>query len=234
MKVIKIILKVFVVILFIVSVLLNILLFNSSNGSLIFKYDETKFIAMNSSASDYLNSEYIGSQKDMGIQFKSNNIESCNEFIANYYIDNESNITLETVCSYTNDKGEQVTDKLYFENNIVYLDSNGVKTKQNATASSVIEGYKGLYSHLPLFLLSNETIKENDSKTTIGFSFSPLYVVGINYKYTDENNIESKYQYDLSGKLRKVTRKTDKKTETYEINYKSQKIEKPNLEQYGA
>lgn len=234
MKVIKVIFKVFIVLLFIVSVLLNILLMDSSYASLIFKYDETKFMSMNSTAMNYLDSQYLLASKDAGIQFKSNNIDSCDEFVANYYIDNESNVTFETVCSYKDENEKQVTDKVYFSDGVVYLDSNGVKSKKNLDIDSALDMYDGLYSHAPLFILDDGQITESESKTTIGFSFSPLYVVGINYKYTSSENDVTKYQYDFQGKLRKVTRQRENKTETYEISYKNQKIEQPNLEEYGA
>ena len=68
MKAFKIILKSLLFLVFVISVTLNILLFNSSYGSLMFKYDKNKFYTMNYFATNKLTYENLLSKKDFGLQ----------------------------------------------------------------------------------------------------------------------------------------------------------------------
>ena len=230
MKIFKTILKVFVVIIFVVSAILNILIANSSYGSLLFKYEENKFLSLNTHAAHKFN--YILSNKNEGLQFKATSVEGCDEFVANYYLDENSNLTFETKCTYT-ENDETVVNKAYFKDDVIYLDNNGTKSKESISEIYAISLYKSMFTYSDLYMLTNEAITSNDSKTKIGFSFSPFYLIGINYSYKSEDNTLYKYSYDLTGKLRKVTVKDNENESKMTFNYKNKKIDFPsNLESY--
>lgn len=225
MKTFKTILKILLVIIFIASAGLNILLFSSSYGTLIFKHNEAKLISMNSYANSRVSADYLMNQKDAGLQIKSTAVVGCDEYIANYYVDKDSKLYAHIACTYTKD-GQTVTDNSYFKDNKVYhLHHTGEKAAETMDFKYLFSSQTN--SALKNLLVSESKIKNNDEKAKISFSFSPFYFVGIKYSYKDELNTTYKYEYDLSGCLRKINLSNSEGKKEVTITYKSKSISIP-------
>jgi len=232
MKVFKIILKVFLVLIFIVSVTFNIAIFGSSYGSLTIKYDETKFLSMSSYTSSNIYSTFLGYSKNKGLQLEVTNVGDCDKLIANYYFDNEKNASFETKCTYL-ENDETKTNSYYYKDNVLYTDINGAKSKQTLNYSTAITTILSLETYKDILFLEEGTIRSNNGKTHLNFSFKPFYFMGINYSYTSDAGSKYSYNYDLKGTLRKVSvSNKDEKKQTYVINYKNNKINFPNLNDF--
>jgi len=224
MRVFKIILKILIIIIFVMSVTLNILLFGSSYGTLVFKYNENKFLSMNSFASSQLDFTELNSKKNSGIQLTVTSLSGDNKLKINYYFDKNANPMFE--YHHTYEDGENlITNSSYFVNNTLYEDNNGEKSQGSASFNDALLAHEIVKT----CLLSNSAIQENSKKAKISFSIKPLYLVGIKYSYTDEVTGNSyKYEYDLKGYLRKVTTTTKDDEIKITLSYKNKKIEFPS------
>lgn len=232
MKVFKIILSVFLVLIFIVSVTFNIAIFGSSYGSLTLKYDETKFLSMNSYTSSNIYSTFLGYNKNSGLQLEATNTNDCEKLIANYHFDKEGNASFETKCTYKENE-ETKTNSYYYKDNVLYTDINGTKSKQTLNYSTAVRSILSLETYQDVLFLEEQAIKNNNGKTHLNISIKPFYFMGIKYAYKNDAGSKYSYNYDLKGTLRKVTvSNKDEEKQTYIINLKNNKINFPNLNEF--
>ena len=239
-KIIKSILKFILIVLFVCSAALNIIMFNSSYGSLIFKYDENKFLAMNENAQDKIQLSNLLSKKDAGIQFEATNTNGCKEYSAQYYIDDKSKMTFATECSYSvtiNKEVKNYTKKVYFKDDKVYIEDKGEKSSQDMDLTTALTMHTSIAHYYTYLTLNTSLVKESKAKTGLSISFSPLYLIGISYSHKDDAGTKFKYDYDSKGNLRKVEivgkDENDKTIErNFKISYKNNKISFPSLKDF--
>lgn len=216
----KKILAILLTIVFIFSVLFNVLCFKSSYASLLFSYDEDLYSTMASNALSRFYYQNITALKNSGVQIKTNNVGSCSEATLDIYFDSDSKPTLKHSCKKVSES-EIKTTYTYFYDDVVYFD-NGTKTK---TTSTFLQTYSSYGAFLPL----NQVI---DEKAKTAISFNSKYILGIKYGYK-ENETTYIYKYDLKGKLRDVSiTNGDETTASYKISYKNSSIALPDLSEY--
>ncbi len=225
MRVFKIILKVFLVLVFIVSVLFNILFFGSSYGSLVVKYNKDTFSSLVS-----LNTYEYLLEIDNGMIFT---IEDNSSKVSYYfYANKEDKLNMKAVS--TNKKDGKTSTSYYTEGYLYTEDSEGNKTKQVYTDDLITTNYLKIYNDKYNSEDLLDYIELSDDKTSIHFSFSPFYVLGIDYQMKSENETTT-YYYDLNGNLRSVVfeNKADS-TKNYEmtITHKAKDISFPNFDDY--
>lgn len=233
MKALKIITTIFLTLVFILSIALNILLFSSSYGSLMFKYNKTTFNTMNSMNDERLSFNYLTNKKNQGIQITitSNN----EEFKGIYYVDENSELTFEHIYSTVNGKTRTITKRVYYKDNTLYTDDNGTMSISNTTIQEILLLSDIIFNQSSNVIPNADIVKSNDDKTQIGFSFSPLYFLGIKYAYTNEANQSYTYNYDLKGRIRKVEiKESETENKKYIINYKAKKVIIPDELKYAA
>ena len=238
MRFVKLFLKIILVIIFVCSIVLNILLFNSSYGSLVFKYDENKFWAMHEYS--LFNFENALSKKNSGLQLEATNTENCDKFTVNFNIDKDGKVTFASECAYSetiNNEVKHYSKNVYFTSGKVYISDKGSKTYEVMSLSSAIATHTEFYDLVEKHINIDQTAtKEYGAKTSIGLSFSPFYVIGINYSYKNDIGTEYDYDYDLNGLIRKikvVSKEDGKKTEKeLKINYDYEKISFPDFSQF--
>lgn len=231
MKVFKLILKILLVIIFIFSVAINILLWNSSYGSLIFKHNEEKLLAMASSKRLEFENSYFLQKKESGVQIYSETREGSKieKNTYEYYFDAESNITAYLSSSTQNEDYFKKTES-YYKDQVIYREENGSKYNFPTTVNTAVGEILTSLNALQDSLITN--IETTDTKAVIDFSFSPFYVIGLRYTVKEAEQTVT-YSYDLSGNLRKINIKYQTgKTVNYEINYKNKKIDLPDLTKY--
>lgn len=227
MNVFKKILLVLMIIIFIFSLAFNIAICSSTNGTLIFKHNDEKMIAMASADRINLTPDYLMLQKDKGIQLvkeaKENGITTTNKY--NIYLDKEYNLTASIkVSTKTGKISEQ--EKKYLKDGKVYDNEGKELNEQIAFLSQISTQLTEINLYQDALLTNVET---TNNKAKIDFSFNPFYFIGIKYEISEEDRTIT-YNYDLKGRLRKIT--VDYKTgklENYSINYKNEKVTVPNL-----
>lgn len=226
MKKSRIIITAILVTLFVISTILNVFMFRSSYGTLLFKYNESKFASMAGSRYLEFTPIYFLDKSDSGIQIE--------------YISNKSGKIEKHYYSFHFDKGSNMTAKLvdidsantktqtYYITNTIYQQTKDSKTKQEANETTLVTNlFKNIVSYQSMLL---NDITEKDTKTKIDFSFSPFYVLGVKYNVGKTMT----FHYDLNGKLRKIEAKlTDGTKETYTFTYKNKQISLPNLERFA-
>ena len=231
MKALKMILKILLVVIFIFSIAINVLLWNSSYGSLIFKHNEEKLLAMASSKRLEFEPNYFLQKQESGFQIYSevregNKIE---KYTYKYHFDKDSKITA-FVSSSTQTEDSFKKIESYYKEEVLYKEENGVKFHFPTTVNTVVGEILTSLNALQDSLITN--IETTDTKAVIDFSFSPFYVIGLRYTVKEAEQTTT-YSYDLKGNLRKLNIKySTGKTINYEINYKNKKIDLPDLSQY--
>lgn len=248
MKSLKIILNILLILLFFVSAIFNILTFNSSYASLMFKYDKNLFEVMHTNAKSEITYEvfdlYIDKHTNQGFSVKGENIDGCDKFEATYYIsvDDEtkvSEIESSTVCTTINTDKKEVVTKYYFKNNVMFTDAPDIEaTKENfeqkfretGTFEDFRAKHPDAFDHLEKVLVND--LKYDSNKTKLDFSFSPFYTLGIKYSVDLTDTSYITYRYDLKGRIRKIVDNNDAKDSTLTINYKNKKVEFPDLTKF--
>lgn len=231
MRAFKLILKILLVIIFMFSVAFNILLWNSSYGSLIFKHNEEKLLAMASSKRLEFENSYFLLKQESGIQIYEESREgsSIEKNTYKYYFDKESNLvayiesSVQTADSFSKSKS-------YYKDGTIYKEENGVKFHYPAMSVTTVGEILSSLNSLQDALITN--IETTNNKAVIDFSFSPFYVLGLRYTVKEAEQTTT-YSYDLSGNLRKIHIKYQTgRTKDYEISYKNKKIDLPDLSAY--
>lgn len=230
MRIFKSLLKILFVLVFICSIIFNILLAGSSYGSLIFKYDQAKFRSLNTFSLNELSYSSLLTSKNKGIQLKATSVAGCDKLIADYYFDENSNPSFVSTCKYT-EGDEKLTLTYYYKDGILYVNNNGTKSQAETNFDTAIAA-NSLFVHSKTIALADSVITKNKVKATMNISFSPFYFLGVKYSYKD-NGVSYKHEYDLNGYLRKTTVKTEENTSVFVLNYKNNKIDFPSdLENY--
>lgn len=226
MKVFKVIIKVLLVIIFILSISLNAFVFRSSYGTLLFKYNSNKFSSMVNSRALEFNSIHFLDKSNEGIQI---HLETINKGVLevayfDFYFDKGSNMT----AKFTEIDSAVKKITTYYTTNYLYKEVDGVKTKIAADEITIVNGI--LNSLIAYQGVLSSDIKTNENKAKINFSFSPFYFLGLKYEIKDELS----FHYDLDGRLRKVkVVLADGTVEKYTISYKNNQIKLPNLDRYS-
>lgn len=225
MKRTRTVITVILVVLFVLSTLLNVFLFRSSFGTLLFKYDEKKFSTVVKSRYTEFTPIHFLDKSDSGVQIEyiSNNKGKIDKHYYYFHFDNGSNMTAKIVDV---DSANNKTYK-YYVTNTLYTNDKDKKTKAEQNETTLI---LTLFEDLITFQesLIND-IEEKATKTKIDFSFSPFYILGVKYNVGKTMT----FHYDLDGKLRKINvTLTDGTKETYTLTYKNSRISLPNLERY--
>lgn len=229
----KKIMTILLAILFILSITLNIIIFSSSYGTLLFKYDRTKFKSLINLNSSKLDISKFFLQKETGIQinyeYKDN--ETLMKYDYTIYFDDKSNLTIKIVES--TQAGDNFKSKTsYFKDNYLYIEENESRTKITTSKELAVAGAINILATLNNQLSIHVANEENKAKTKIDVSTSPFYLLG--FKYTVDNDISSStYKFDLKGNLRKANIKTITGEEKiYKISYKKEKVTFPDLTQF--
>lgn len=206
---------------FVFSTIFNIFTFKSSYASLLFVDDENKYEAMAELATYHIDSIYNGEKVNTGITVKGKNVEGCNSFESQYYVESDGSVNVKIVCSKD---GE--TSTYYYTDSYLYTENKDGKTAQPMSYYEFINDYPGMHN-LDVDLINKEV---KDTNTKIAFSVSPFYLLAISYEY---NKGDSNYQfkYDLKGRLRNV-KITNEKTTTLQINYVNKDIDFPDLTKF--
>lgn len=213
-KPLKIILSILLTLIFICSVLFNIVAFNSSYASLMFRYDKNSYQTMHSIAASKL--EY-SNVKD-GLYVKGQNVNGCSSFEAQYNVENDIMET-KTTC-----KIGDVTSTYYYKNNSIY-NQNGEILEQDVSFDYFVSEYPNIFTHFLDITLWDVDL--NGGKTKIDFSFSPFYTLGIKFSFFKTETLIYTYKYDLKGRIRKIEAKDDTSKASILIDYKKQNIDFP-------
>lgn len=226
MKKSRIVITAILVVLFILSTLLNVFMFRSSYGTLLFKYNENKFLSMVSSRYLELNSIHFLDKSDCGIQIEyiSNNAGKIEKHYYNFHFDKGSNMTAKIVDI---DSSSNKTYTYYVAGK-TYIQTKDSKTKIDTNETTLVtELFEDILTYQTILI---NDIQEKDTKTKMDFSFSPFYVLGVKYNAGKTLTVH----YDLNGKLRKInTTLTDGTKETYTFTYQNDQINLPNLERFA-
>ncbi len=227
MRIFKFILKILLVIVFIFSVVLNFVLVGSSNGSLVFKYNQDKLSALAETSNNTLE-KFLDGKSNKTISF---NVTSSNETLNySFYVDKEGKIFMEAV-STKDDK--TVTE--YYQNEKLYTLDGDSKTYKDCDALAMYNNYYSLVYSLTNYNLLETSIDENKEKTKIDFSFKPLYVLGIKYT-ANATDRKLTYKYDLKGNLRVVEADYEDNDKDYKltINYSNKALKMPDFSDFSA
>lgn len=222
---IKFIIKCLLIVVFFASLLINITIFSTSYGSLLLRYDETKFVSMIDISSYELSYNHIFAQKENGISLT---IESNDETSAyTYYVDNESNVIM-----HLEKRSADKTENYYYFKNIMYkIDNDGYKTQSVYLPTQLISDHLHHLTYISSLLESFSNLVNDETKRKIEFSFSPLYVIGIGSSISSESsNIH--LSFDLKGDLRKLNYTENDKTYSAIITYNVEAIILPDLNEF--
>ena len=226
MKKSRVVIAVTLAVLFILSILLNAFMFRSSYGTLLFKYDESKFSSMVGSRYLEFTPIYFLDKTDSGVQIEyiSNKDGKIEKHYYTFHFDKGSNMTAKIVdVDSANNK-----TYTYYITNTTYIETEDTKTKQAVDEMTLISKlFQSIISYQSMLMVD---IAEKDTKTKMNFSFSPFYVLGIKYTVSKTTT----FYYDLNGKLRQIEAKlADGTKETYTFNYQNKQINLPNLERFA-
>lgn len=248
MKTFKIILSVLLSIIFVISLSLNILLLNNTYGTLVFKYDEEKLKSMimteTESKFNFISDDEFdmntttlklsggqGYLLEYSTKDSNGNKENSSYHI---YLDEKKGLTY----SYKSENSSGNVTERYYINKIIYTDTNGVKRRMpkledpayiSEYENNITQKIVNFYA-TPIELLND--IKAFEVGTTIDFSFSPFYVLGIKATFK-EKKATTKLGYDLSGNLCKITETDSNGKETIiKISEKNKPIETSNLDKF--
>ena len=225
MKVLKVIFKLFTILLFTASLILNVFTFRSSYGTLLFKYDESKFSAMVGSKHLEFSPIYFLDKKDAGIQInsESNKDGKIATSLYEFHFDSEGKM----VAKASDTDSANKTTYSYYKDGYVYKEVGSLKTKLPTNETLFVSNLLLELTSYQQVLMTD--IEDSDTKTTMDFSFSSGYILGIKYKMNEDTS----FHYDLEGRLRKIeTVLTDGTSKSFTITYKNQKITLPDLNQY--
>ena len=226
------IVSILLVIIFISSIIFNILIYSTSYGTLIFKYDDSKFSYMVDIKKTETMPTYFLYQKNQSIQiYKETSTETTT--IKNSYIidfDKDSNLIVKIIDSnQTNDIFTKTES--YYINGYVYKIEGDNKIKTESAKETILND---ILTELYIYqqtLSSDILVSKTKAKPEI--SMSPFYLLGLKYAIKEDNH-NITYSYDLKGDLRKIKIKDASSTNTlYTINYKNKKLTLPNLEEFN-
>jgi len=228
MRAFKLILKILLIVVFVLSFFFNLLLWGSSHGTLLVKHDDLKFKSMVSTSLAQTSPSNFLSSSSSGIQIIKNSKQenATTKESIQIYIDKKYNLTYKSkLTTTTNNETETITK--YFKDGSLYTENITSKSKKDFTATEVLEASLSEINLLQsILVLDIDTSKE---KVKAELSFSPFYFIGFSYKIKDDIKTTT-YSYDLSGKIRKISISyKDGKTESYTIDYKNNKVKLPDL-----
>lgn len=222
MRTFKFILKILLVIIFIFSVTANIVIFSSSYGSLLFKYDSTKYQSLHLFAT----TELAAFEDGTGLQIEATNVNGCNHIESKYYFDSIS-APYDNILFYSKCTTDKYSETVYYREGVAYVDRDGTTSTETLSFANAAKKYY----YFPT--ISNDLYLDSDlnkdTKTKPLFSFDPFYVLGISFTSFESKSVSNTYEYDLTGHLRKITTVDGDTTSVVKLNYKNQKIEIPNF-----
>lgn len=244
MKTLKLFLYIILIAVLSFSAAFNILLLNTTYGTLAFKYNEEKlasmilsetesrFVLQDTTTNFYVTSDQIKLVEGKGYLLKYSRVtkeglKESHEY--HVYMDEEDGFTY--YYKTVDFKDNEI--KRYFVDSTLYTNTNGIKVRESLTLqpekSNVMLEVTDFYNQ-PLYLLNGISLKLfTDVNTSLDFSVSPLYVLGI--KATFKTDIEShSLHFDLKGNLRKSTKIDAVGTKTtITISEKNEPVEFPDL-----
>ena len=235
MKAVKIILVVLLSLILVASVGLNILLFNSSFGYLLFKKDISNLHTMTSLDYNYI-TDLLDNPKDVGYSY-SYSIENESGLIEKYTYHIAFNSEAKFSFSYEYIDGDKNKVSKYLTDSYLYVQTENSKTKKALTDSelkelkvSVLEEISN-YHYLAYSIINSS--KTSSIDTGLNISFSPFYFLGIEVEVDDENTTDYEFNYDLDGYLRKISY-TDKNDQeiSIKLSEKSSKIKFPDFKNF--
>lgn len=247
MKKLKLLWYILFVFILIFSLMLNVLLLNSTYGTLVFKYDEGRLKSMilsdiqtrfngfseNDITSINRNNFNLSIGEGLFLKYSSKKPNEEKEtYEYHIYLDENDGFTYYYKSKSANDSETE----RHYVGQTLYTNTNGIKIKTPLTTESDISKHENgaidkfiSFYKTPLSLLLDQNFK---SKTSLDFSISPFYVFGIKVSFEFEKSIYN-LSYDLSGNLRKITQKNENGIEsTTQISAKNKKLEFPNLDKY--
>lgn len=227
MRIFKFILKILFVIIFIFSIVLNFVLFGSSNGSLVFKHDKDKLSVMTETSNNALKN-FIDSKSSKAIEY---NVTLSNETLNyTFFVDKDGKVFMKAVST----KEDKTITKYYQDEKLYTQDGDSLTFTNCDLLTMYSEFYSKVYS-LTNYNLLETSVDENNEKTKLDFSFKPFYVLGIKYsaKATDR---KLTYKYDLKGNLRVVEADFEDNDKDYSltINYSNKVLKMPSFGEYIA
>lgn len=227
MRIFKFIFKILLVIIFIFSIVLNFVLVGSSNGSLVFKYNQDKLSTMAETSDNNLKM-FLDGKSNKTIVF--NVVLSDETLNYTFYVNKEGKIFMKAV-STKDDK----TATFYYQDEKLYTLNGDIKTSEDCNLSTMYNTYYSKVYSLTNYNLLGSSIDENKEKSKIDFSFKPFYLLGIKYtaKATDG---KVTYKYDLKGNLRVVEADYEDDSKDYKltINYSSKTLKMPDFSEFSA
>ena len=231
MKAFKLILKILLVVVFVISLFFNVLIIGSSHGTLLFSHNDLKFKSMvNTSLAATTTSNFL-TDDDSGIQISKTTKEDKKTIKESYqiYINKKYKLTYKGIITTKNgDKTDKESN--YFKEGTLYTETATSKRKKAYTEKDLLDATLEEINFLQNTLVTD--IDKSKEKVKTEFSFSPFYFIGFSYKIKEDDKTTT-FSYDLSGKLRKVHIKhTSGKTESYTINYKANKVKLPDLTKF--
>lgn len=223
----KIVLTVLLVLIFIASFLFNILAFNSSYASLMFKHDGSLLETMHLATYSVIDYEDL----EKGYSVKGKNIDGCDVFEAKYHINEKKEIETKTVCTIKGTEKDETTT-YYFREGKIYIDKADKKIKADGSFDDFRINYPDVFDYYEEAL--GYDLNVDNYKTKMDFSFSPFYTLGIDYSFAAKDiayilPFTVTYKYDLKGRLRKIIVDNDKNPSSLTIKHKDSKISYPDL-----
>lgn len=207
---------------FVISALFNIFMFKTSYGTLMFNYNKETYFTMHSIASEKFDVSLLNKQTKYSTKISGENIEGCDYFTTQYYVDKNSKLNIKTTC-----KINKETTTYYFKDSTLYVEKGSSKTSESIDFDNYVTQYPEFFGFASGFLFDPQ-LTDSNNKTSIDFSFSPFYTFGIKYSYS-KSDIKYTYHYNLKGHLRKIDIKKDGKVDTLKIFYNEKIFKTPSF-----
>ena len=218
MKVFKIISTIVLSLVFIISLSFTILLSSSSNASLLFKHSDEKMLAIASSQRLAFEPSYLLNEHKKNISIKEENDEG--SIYYNFNFDKDGNAII---------KIKKENETSYYKDSTLYQNINGNKTKQlDVTISDLCDSFLTKLNLFQDLVIEDIPVSKTKSKTYI-----KLFDLGIKYTIKEEDRTIT-YIYSLKGKLKEIRVSSSNSNLKYEIDYNSNNISLPNLNEYQA
>jgi len=211
-------------------------LFNNSYGQLAIKKDMNLLKAMAMSSAEILAGKTILNKEERGFEY-SYKVEQEDKVLEEYdykvYFDSENTFNL----AYTFTDESETESQFYVTENNLYKNIDGSRKRKPLTEDEISSYKKGILNDInemhELAFSKIESFDENKISTSLDFSFSPFYLLGIKVKLVEDTTHSTILHYDLNGILRKAEYKEEKKVTTFTYSYNDSKIDFPDFKFYG-
>ena len=191
MKAFKIILTILLSTVLVASIALNILMFNSSYASLMFKKDISKLHTMAILDKEYIDS-YLKNPKNIGYSYEYE-VKNDDGLVEKYKYHISFDDTYAFSFSYEYEDSDKNKVNKYLKDNYLYVQTTHTSTKKALTSGELSELKVDILKKIKSaheVSFSTITNSKNDAiKTGLNFSFSPFYFLGTKVQVDGKSNV---------------------------------------------